>query len=57
MCEEMSLSKDIPMVIADSNDISSIKSMVDSCKVVLTTVGPYQLYGNELVAACASAGK
>ncbi|MGB5246042.1 MAG: hypothetical protein WBM54_10095, partial [Woeseia sp.] len=26
------------------------------CKVVITTVGPYQLYGNELIAACAAAG-
>ena len=25
-------------------------------RLVLTTVGPYQLYGNELVAACAQSG-
>ena len=30
--------------------------MVASTSVVLTTVGPYQLYGNELVAACAAQG-
>ena len=30
--------------------------MVDACKVVITTVGPYQLYGNELVKQCAERG-
>src|SRR3546814_7719048 len=30
--------------------------MAQSTEVVLTTVGPYQLYGSELVAACVRAG-
>jgi short subunit dehydrogenase-like uncharacterized protein len=30
--------------------------MVQRTKAVLTTVGPYQLYGSDLVAACAQAG-
>jgi short subunit dehydrogenase-like uncharacterized protein len=30
--------------------------MVDQTKSVITTVGPYLLYGNELVAACAASG-
>ena len=30
--------------------------MIDQTKIVLTTVGPYQLYGNDLVAACAASG-
>jgi short subunit dehydrogenase-like uncharacterized protein len=29
---------------------------MDQTRLVLTTVGPYQLYGNELVAACARSG-
>jgi short subunit dehydrogenase-like uncharacterized protein len=29
---------------------------MDATRLVLTTVGPYQLYGNELVAACAASG-
>ena len=30
--------------------------MVERTSVIITTVGPYQLYGGELVAACAAAG-
>ena len=30
--------------------------MCDRAKVMLTTVGPYQLYGEPLVAACAASG-
>ena len=30
--------------------------MVDQTKSVITTVGPYLLYGNELLAACVAAG-
>ena len=47
---------DTPLVAADSSDAASLKAMVDQAKVVITTVGPYQFYGNELVAACAASG-
>lgn len=47
---------DTPLVVADASDAASLAAMVARTKVVLTTVGPYQLYGNELVAACAKAG-
>ena len=47
---------DTPLVVADAADAASFGAMVARTKVVLTTVGPYQLYGNELVAACAAAG-
>ena len=54
--DEMEISNDVPLVVADSSDIDSINAMVERTAVVCTTVGPYQLYGNELVAACAAAG-
>lgn len=54
--DEMGVSAEVPLVVADSSDLDSIKSMVERTAVVCTTVGPYQLYGNELVAACAAAG-
>ena len=54
--DEMGISKDVPLVVADAGDLESLKAMVNSTKVVITTVGPYQLYGNELVAECAKAG-
>lgn len=54
--EEMGIGADVPMVIADASDPQSVKAMVERTQVVLTTVGPYQLYGSDLVKACAEAG-
>ncbi|WP_033073447.1 saccharopine dehydrogenase family protein [Sphingopyxis sp. MWB1] len=48
--------KDTPLVIADASDPASLDAMAERSKVVLTTVGPYQLYGADLVAACVRAG-
>ena len=47
---------DTPLIVADASDPASLKAMVDQTKSVITTVGPYQLYGNELIAACAASG-
>jgi len=47
---------DLPLVVADTSDPASLKAMVGRTRVVLTTVGPYQLYGSELVAECAAQG-
>tara|TARA_B110000114_G_scaffold23524_1_gene22863 strand:- start:100 stop:1275 length:1176 start_codon:yes stop_codon:yes gene_type:complete len=54
--DEMGISANVPLVVADSSDLDSIKAMVERTAVILTTVGPYQLYGNELVECCAAAG-
>jgi short subunit dehydrogenase-like uncharacterized protein len=54
--EELGLSADLPLVLADAGDPTSITSLAEQARVVLTTVGPYQLYGDDLVAACAAAG-
>ncbi|MFL6836548.1 MAG: saccharopine dehydrogenase family protein [Bradyrhizobium sp.] len=43
---------DTPLIVADASDPASLKAMVDQTKSVISTVGPYQLYGSELVAAC-----
>jgi short subunit dehydrogenase-like uncharacterized protein len=48
--------KDTPLVIADATDPASLRKMVERTKAVVTTVGPYQLYGSGLVAACVAAG-
>ncbi|MFW2349179.1 saccharopine dehydrogenase family protein [Qipengyuania sp.] len=45
-----------PLVVADADDPASLEAMCHRTRVVLTTVGPYQLYGDELVAACAKTG-
>ena len=47
---------DTPLIVADASDPGSIKAMVDQTRAVVTTVGPYLLYGNELIAACAASG-
>lgn len=48
--------KETPLVVADANDAASLDAMTQRTTVILTTVGPYQLYGNELVAACVKNG-
>ncbi len=47
---------DTPLIVADSSDPASIRAMVDQAKLVLTTVGPYQLYGADVLAACVASG-
>ncbi len=47
---------DTPLVTADADDPASIRAMCTRATVILTTVGPYQLYGSDLVAACAETG-
>src|SRR3546814_7557623 len=49
-------SPETPLIVADASDPASLDKMAQSTKVVLTTVGPYQLYGSPLVAACVRAG-
>lgn len=44
------------IIVADSNDASSLDEMCRQARVVLTTVGPYALYGDNLVASCVSHG-
>lgn len=48
--------KDIPLIEADASNPASLAAMCERTKCVLTTVGPYQLYGTTLVAACVKAG-
>jgi len=54
--DEMGVSKNIALIVADSSDAASLDAMAARTKSVCTTVGPYQLYGDGLVQACAKAG-
>lgn len=47
---------DTPLVICDSDDADQAAAMVKRTKVLISTVGPYQLYGDKIVAACAAEG-
>jgi short subunit dehydrogenase-like uncharacterized protein len=49
-------SADTALIVADASDAASLKAMVEQTKSVITTVGPYLLYGNELIAECAASG-
>jgi short subunit dehydrogenase-like uncharacterized protein len=54
--DEIGAPKDTPLVVTDTANAASLTQLMARTRLVLTTVGPYQLYGNELVAACASHG-
>ncbi len=54
--DEIGAPKDLPLIVANASDPASLKAMVEQTKSVITTVGPYMLYGNELLAACVAAG-
>ncbi len=54
--DEIGVDAETPLIAVDSADADSVEAMVKSTSVVITTVGPYQLYGNELVKQCALHG-
>jgi short subunit dehydrogenase-like uncharacterized protein len=47
---------DTPLIAADADDPAAIRALCARARTVISTVGPYQLYGNDLVAACAETG-
>ena len=54
--DEIGAPKDTPLVVANADDSADLKAMCNRTRVVLTTVGPYQLYGDKLVEACVKTG-
>jgi len=54
--DEIGAPAETPLIVADTDDAASLKAMVGRARAVITTVGPYQLYGEPLVAACVAAG-
>ncbi|WP_328691330.1 saccharopine dehydrogenase NADP-binding domain-containing protein [Streptomyces caniferus] len=47
---------DLPLLRADSGDPDSLRALAAGTRVLATTVGPYVIHGEPLVAACAAAG-
>ncbi|MGY4959329.1 saccharopine dehydrogenase family protein [Streptomyces sp. 900105245] len=47
---------DVGVLRADVDEPASLRALAEHARVVATTVGPYVLHGEELVAACADAG-
>ncbi len=46
----------LELIVADSFDNDALRSLASRTRVVITTVGPYALYGSDLVAACVESG-
>jgi short subunit dehydrogenase-like uncharacterized protein len=46
----------LPIVIADAADADALEALCAQTRVVISTVGPYALYGEPLVKACAETG-
>src|SRR3954453_7050819 len=44
------------ILIADPGEREALREIAEKTRVVITTIGPYALYGGPLVAACAAAG-
>jgi short subunit dehydrogenase-like uncharacterized protein len=53
---EIGANASVPLVVADSGDAASLAAMAEQASALITTAGPYQLYGDGVVAACAKAG-
>lgn len=48
--------KDLPVITADASNDKALRNLCDQTRVVVSTVGPYALYGEPLVRVCAETG-
>ncbi|MCO5231496.1 MAG: saccharopine dehydrogenase NADP-binding domain-containing protein [Chitinophagales bacterium] len=48
--------RNLDVILADTNQYDTLETLAKSTKVVITTVGPYLLYGEPIVKACVEAG-
>jgi len=46
----------LPIVVADAADADALEALCGQTRVVISTVGPYALYGEPLIKACAETG-
>jgi short subunit dehydrogenase-like uncharacterized protein len=54
--EEIGAPAALPLITTDARDATALAALVRKTRVVITTVGPYTLLGEPLLAACAAAG-
>ena len=54
--KDLNLDERVSVIEVDSTNKDSLDSMTSSAKCILTTVGPYQLYGSSLVQSCSENG-
>lgn len=55
LLDELGASR-VPIVLGESHDPRALAELARRTRAVCSTVGPYALYGSELVAACADQG-
>lgn len=48
--------QEIDILIADVNDANAIRQLCENTEVVVSTVGPYALYGEPMIKACVETG-
>jgi short subunit dehydrogenase-like uncharacterized protein len=48
--------KQLPLLVADAADEDGLRKLCRQARVVVSTVGPYALYGEPLIRACAESG-
>src|SRR5690606_15389527 len=49
---ELGAPASVPLITVDARDGAALDALAHRARVILTTVGPYQLYGEGLLAAC-----
>ena len=52
----LGISENVSTIVADGGDADALDALTKRTQVVLTTVGPYQLYGEPLLKACIDNG-
>ena len=53
---ELGAPMSLPLIDAKTSDGAALDALAHRARVIITTVGPYQRYGEPLLAACARAG-
>ena len=57
LCKDLgAAAENLPILIADAGDEGALKSLCEDTEVVVSTVGPYALFGEPLVKTCAQTG-
>src|ERR1700722_9794094 len=54
--KSLNLPDNFPLIGANANEPASLKRLAQQTRICISAVGPYQIYGSALVAACAAAG-
>ncbi|WDT84603.1 saccharopine dehydrogenase family protein [Alteromonas sp. 009811495] len=54
--KELGIGDSVASIVVDGDDAQGLAAMTKRTQVVLTTVGPYQIYGEKLLSACVDNG-